>query len=112
MMHDLSAFVTGSQVYGTPRPDSDIDIKVFMFPRSQADINLLGSLADEYVAEYNLVRFGKLHMQLITDPIEFTAWREATERLRSMKPVTNREATDLINHYRLAAGDNPFAQRP
>lgn len=90
-------FLTGSRAYGTPRPDSDIDIAVlfdqqFMdqFRSEWHDDDESGSgHSDSFIFdEINLITF--------TCQDEFNAWKEATAELIDRKPVTRVEAVALI----------------
>lgn len=85
-----NAFVTGSRVYGTPRPDSDIDLCVTGI--SELDYHLLRENADDHKGsgDGSLV-FGRLNLILL-DAAEFEVWREATNELAARKPVTREEA--------------------
>jgi hypothetical protein len=108
----MHGFITGSRAFGSPRPDSDIDLKIFMPDTAMPDIEMMGSVADKFDPKWNVMAFGKLHLHVITDPTEYWAWFDATNVLRKRAaaglPVTNREATDYIDHVRITRGDNPF----
>jgi hypothetical protein len=80
------AFLTGSQVYGTPRPDSDWDLAIYM-PLAQAR-RLAAAHADEsaYPGDTGptiTLRFGPLNLLIFTDVDKYHAWGRATDRLES-----------------------------
>lgn len=88
-----NAFVTGSQVYGTPTEQSDIDLCVTL---CTSDANLLRKLADACDGSTgDSLRFGKLNL-LILGLTEFAAWDQATTELCTMKPVTREKAVEVI----------------
>ena len=84
----VSAFLTGSQVYGKPRPDSDIDLCLIM---DEDDIAQLSIFADDkklhsntshdYDAKIVEIRFGKLNLLIFRSEKEFLAWKAATDEL-------------------------------
>lgn len=85
MGEDLRAFITGSYAYGSPRPDSDIDLVVLasaeviqlleIFTGSEAPAS---AAADPSVSAS--VRFEALNLILVGKP-QFLAWQAATQRL-------------------------------
>lgn len=94
----MSYFLTGSQVYGTPRDDSDIDLALF------ADCECLrwiGTFADKSLIEsregHDSFRFGKLNLLLFYDRKEFDSWKIATENLKHRRPVTREQAIQEID---------------
>jgi hypothetical protein len=72
----MNAFICGSRAYGTPRPDSDVDLVVLV---SAADMLKLAELSE--CANPNITRFGRLNLIPVTSEIEFAAWRLGTEEL-------------------------------
>jgi hypothetical protein len=108
----LMSFVTGSRKYGTPKPDSDVDLIVFV---SKADLEILAALADpetledrsapafqasDYDPMSKPLRFGKLNLICVTDPAQYDAWRAGTERLSREQPVTREAAVALLSKLR------------
>lgn len=97
------AFVTGSQVYGTPTENSDIDLVLFI---DDEDAAILQRMADDchvneaedygHPGEIAHLRFGKLNLVCIYDESEFFAWMRATRELIARKPVTREEAKQHI----------------
>lgn len=101
-MHE--AFITGSQVYGTPTPKSDVDLAIFLpepeFSLLQTkcgeSLSQTGVDGKEYPESTAAFRFGKLNLLVFRDSVEFEAWRMATVNLTARKPVTRAEATQTI----------------
>jgi len=87
---NTNAIVTGSQKYGTPKPDSDVDLVVLV---SGEDMHILQQFADaeqhkETKGNYDGVgglsaslRFGRLNLLLTTDPLAYEVWRRGTQKL-------------------------------
>lgn len=80
----VNGFMTGSQLYGRPRDDSDVDIVLLV------DENLLHLLAekagrhlatDQYddKPESASLTFGQLNLICVTASEEYDAWLEGTE---------------------------------
>ena len=104
------AFLTGSRVYGTPGPKSDVDLVILA---DKATINALRKLEDKILlnadgkiqAETNTpskvgyqsasIRFGNLNLIVVMDQDEFDCWRLATKALETEKPVTKQRAVEL-----------------
>jgi hypothetical protein len=90
----MSAFATGSRVYGTPTEASDVDLCVVL---SEADLALLRELCDgDPGSGGDSLRFGKLNLICFTLEESAEPWRVATERLAARKPVTRDEAVKEI----------------
>lgn len=83
----MKAFLTGSQRYGIPNIDSDIDICIF------CEDNLLGLLW-EMSDSKNSIRFGKLNIIAFAEEDKYRKWREVTEKLFSLGPVTRYRAIE------------------
>lgn len=96
----MKAFLTGSQVYGTPRPDSDIDLAVLM---TSEDATRLCELAGkDAMCAYRIeqgasIKFGNLNVLVFVDENQFRAWKEGTEELIARKPVTRDEAIKALD---------------
>lgn len=102
----MNAFLTGSRAYGTPRPDSDVDLCVLL---SHDDLEALALQAPQPNGEPASgddndasLRFGRLNVIAMTDPDRFAAWKEATTELVARKPVTRDQAIKLIDEKVLA----------
>lgn len=114
-----SVFMTGSQVYGLPKPTSDIDLCLLV---DEEEFGLLLSKRDKHVylgtagsdvgnrgdlplAERDSisVRYGKLNLLLTTNPDMFEAWRSATKELEDEKfrdgPVSRDRAVEVFTKY-------------
>lgn len=101
----MKAFVTGSRAYGRPRPDSDIDLVVLVSSydlerlRAQADPDPKmgkgtdsdpGTPGQEEHPTASL-RFGKLNLICVTDPIAYGVWLKGTEELRKRPDDVDRD---------------------
>lgn len=105
------AFVTGSRAYGTPRPDSDIDLVCLLDEGDrivfEADVN--GDAGDGTEQELYesagviALRFGKLNLLLCLDEDAYRTWEQGTRELRARKPVTRDEAVEHFRALRKAA---------
>lgn len=87
------AFITGSRAYGTPRPDSDIDLVIKC---SHDDLVLLNSFGGKSTWNPNNVsanlHFDNLNIIAISSDIVYEAWRLTNEELLKRKPVTRETA--------------------
>jgi len=90
------AFITGSHAYGTPRPDSDVDLVVFVGVNCCQKLCDLGQEGSRVLAEGDgKAFFGKLNLILVTDEKQFELWAKGTAELQLKaltKPVTRDEA--------------------
>ena len=96
----FKAFLTGSRAYGTPRPDSDVDI-VMRMPQETVDI-LLSAIPAEKVRKYPAndsvsLWFDNLNLICLTTDKAFETWIEGTACLMVRKPVTRDEAIEEFN---------------
>lgn len=93
----MRAFLTGSRAYGMPRGGSDIDLIVFT---NKECLDTLIELADDRTTgsggDTGSLRFGRLNLICVTDPLDYQAWEEGTEKLISRKPVTRDEAIGVF----------------
>ena len=97
------AFVTGSQAYGIPHEDSDVDLVVFV-SKHDACI-LMNILAPEYVDKYGggtsfPLRFGCLNLLVCVDEESYRVWKEGTKILKAKKPVSREEAKKVFASLR------------
>lgn len=106
------AVLTGSQVYGTPAPESDVDLVVLCDGDTQV---LLATLLSGEKPENPgsgprggiSLRAGRLNLILTDDPEQVERWREGTLDLKARAPVTRAEA---VEHLRLVVGDGDQAE--
>ncbi len=110
----MKAFLTGSRVYGAPRPDSDIDLVVFMDREEAQRLHYLAAqLADDFGETYDeetpgaSLRFGNLNLIVCTDESRYRSWAIGTKDLEIIaeeaKPVTRLEAIRCFRILRAAA---------
>ena len=104
----MEAFVTGSQVYGKPTADSDVDLVVRV---TQQDLDLLRKFAsanllldDSYYGRPDSVslRFGKLNLICAITNEALETWKLGTETLKAKKPVDRSFAVELFRTLREA----------
>lgn len=108
----LGAFVTGSQAYGTAKPESDIDLVCFVSEETKQQlIDLAGGFP---------VRFGKLNLILETSVGKVAAWRVAkvdcirhNKQLleKGLDPISRDEAVKIHQEYGIGLdGQGPSGQ--
>lgn len=100
----MSAFLTGSQVYGTPTAESDVDVVVQMTAEEMDKLAPLseGSFSfDEYGCGRSF-RFGKLNLIAISSDRLFELWRDSTEACKAIKPVNKIEAKAIFKKREIA----------
>ncbi len=108
------AFLTGSRVYGKPRPDSDIDLVILI---EEKDLNKLIKMADETMEANNdydpkdarCLRFGKLNLLCCLNPKHFDVWKSGTDELLRRKrendePVSRDTAISFLSWLRRKEG--------
>ncbi len=91
-------FITGSRVYGDPKPDSDLDMVII------ADKDVESRLLEHSGGEFP-VRYGKLNLILCRNGKEYDSWKEAMTKCLNRKnklgrPLTKEEAClihDLVH---------------
>lgn len=117
--HPFRAFVTGSRVYGTPRPDSDADVVIFI-PHKQ--VHLIRELADGPTAEdtkYALMnagwclRFGRLNLICVENEEQYKIWRDGTRHLRhkaKSHPVSREFAMEFMRSLREGPSEEEEAE--
>lgn len=96
----MTAFVTGSHAYGTPREDSDLDLVVLVSPADLAILNaVLGTPPPEGVSKTEVstsFKIGSVDLITFVDAPAFEAWRGANQALIARKPVTRETAVTEI----------------
>lgn len=93
------AFITGSRAYGTPRPDSDIDLGILV---SKHDADILR----QYSGSKTKVVFGQLNLVLFEKDREeerYENWKQVNEQLRVIAPVTKDQAIRALDHVKANA---------
>lgn len=95
----MKSFLTGSRRYGTPHPDSDIDLVVLMDGPELTELAKLASNSDDFGSpggpQYEdgfSLRFGNLNLLCVTQEKHFKVWKQGTDELVAKKPVTRDEA--------------------
>ena len=100
---DSNAFITGSQVYGTPTEESDVDLVIKMSqPECIRLLELLGSKdgisrVEEYGEGQATLRIEKLNLIICYDnPKRFSDWKEGTTKLIASAPNTREAAIEVF----------------
>lgn len=100
----LPAILTGSQKYGIPRDDSDIDLVVFI--DNEDDLKELLMWAEVMSAKlhtqgYNGIslRFGRLNLIVVNDKNTYDGWKMGTNFLSQIKPVTKEIACLMFDTF-------------
>lgn len=101
-----AAFLTGSQVYGKTRPDSDIDLVILI---DEDDVHKIIKLVDDKIAkgmmEYGnssvSFRFGPLNLICCLTQAVYDGWLNGTNVVSSMhyrekKPIDKETACRVI----------------
>lgn len=88
------AFLTGSRRYGTPREDSDYDVVALVDPKA---FHVLSAKFKHTDRSPGNLKIGDLNLIMVRTDEEFDMWKETTERLERMGPVTHDEA---VNEFR------------
>lgn len=99
-------FITGSQAYGTPGPDSDIDLVILCDKEVVDKLQLFSDHSGQDAMEeyYNdglpCLYFGKLNIIFVCNLGLFEVWKKATEFLAAKKPVTREQAIEYVRRKR------------
>lgn len=106
----MNAIVTGSQKYGKPRLDSDVDLVILVSEDDLLTLKRLGKVTEPEKdsdsdpgtagVDHGLtasIRFGDLNLICCTDPIAFAVWEKGTKQLCAERPVTRERA---VQHFR------------
>ncbi len=101
----MKACLTGSRVYGTPRPDSDLDCVILV--EDEDDWDLLSHNQDftqKKMPSFDMsntqggycgrsLRYGKMNVSaVLRDKRVYEAWEKGTRFLKAIKPVTKEQA--------------------
>lgn len=99
-------FLTGSQIYGMPHADSDVDLVLLV---THHELETLMKFSDkqshkdfDYYGRTFCVslRFGKLNLIVTTDQDQYNIWAQGTEFLTKIKPVTKDVAIKCFDALR------------
>lgn len=93
----MNSFITGSHAYGIPNEKSDIDLVVLAdeatFITMQQNCRS-GDLARKFDDGGWSFKFGTLNIIGVTSPEEFQKWRDGTDYLKTISPVSRQAAVD------------------
>lgn len=94
----MLAFLTGSQVYGTPNHDSDYDLVI------RCDSETKQILIDQSDNEKMPCMFGKLNIIFATNDKEYHTWRAARDKCKKIAPISRELAYQIHEEVRQAYG--------
>lgn len=118
----MRAFITGSRAYGKPKRSSDVDLVVLV---RRADLEVLRLLCDDDDASKKKdsdagptaegpvgsasLRFGRLNLICLTDPVAYEVWAEGTKKLlqdveQTEQPVARDVAIAFFDQLRRHRG--------
>jgi hypothetical protein len=87
-------------VYGTPKPDSDVDLVVVADFDDEFFVSMLWDLADDRDgSDCGSLHFGKLNLISVTAD-EYDRWKRARDRCVAEKPVTRERAIEIHKEER------------
>lgn len=99
------AFITGSQAYGTPTEESDVDLVILVDPKTLRF--LMGAFGDikeddESYKDMTSAQFsiGTLNLILCQEVKHYRQWQRGTKTLKAMAPVTREQAVALFASIR------------
>jgi predicted nucleotidyltransferase len=101
----MTAFMTGSHVYGTPTEKSDIDLVVLMDPQELDRLRVMsdyGEDRDSYVMARDgaSLRFGSLNLIVVTTQEQFDAWARARVECQTLEPCDRDTAKAIHKKHR------------
>ena len=98
---EFKMFVTGSYAYGTPKKKSDLDIVVLANNKFWSQIAILCEERGKNPgADYpeSSVYLGGLNLIRCQNEDQYNLWKQGTEELIEIAPVTRKEA---VAHFKL-----------
>lgn len=96
--------LTGSRAYGTPRPDSDIDIVICIDTDNSYHVALLQALADKQDPDKPGLHVDDVNFIIaMTDEI-MKQWVDGTDALLSEAPVSRDRACKVFNERGVTGG--------
>lgn len=104
----LPPLLTGSRVYGLPDDDSDIDLVVMVNSYTHDLLARFADQSNEKDPDYDRfgsrsLRYGKLNLICIFNPVEYEVWRKGTKALQRQAPVSRAYACRFFDKLRLEA---------
>lgn len=84
----MKAFITGSQIYGIPSEESDIDLVIF------ASKDVLDILLPESDLGHAPIKFGKLNVIVAETEQQYLAWFEGKRKCLETMALNNNEGLD------------------
>lgn len=92
----MNAFLTGSRAYGTPRHDSDVDVVLLTDRETAAALQQAGTEVRVFADGGWSVHVGPINIIGMSDSVQFAKWREGTDHLKTIAPVTREQAVEYL----------------
>jgi hypothetical protein len=86
----MKAFITGSRAYGSPTPQSDVDLVVLV---DSETLVKLRSLSDTW--RDGSIRFGNLNLVALDSEQQFKLWEQGTQTLIDKSKLERRPITKI-----------------
>ncbi len=97
----MQAFITGSQVYGEPTENSDVDVVIHCSKDVAKELEkLLGEGPSNYDGTVRTVKSGKINLILCHLEQDMKAWKKGTKILKIMQPVSSKKAKEVLDEVR------------
>ena len=108
----MTSFITGSQVYGKPNENSDVDLVVLI---NKEEVELLKKTCDRYTEWYERegdcgrytyilhsisIHFGKLNLICVFRESIYNIWLQATNSAASKRDITTEIMDSLLTSLR------------
>ena len=93
----MLAFITGSRAYGSPRPDSDIDLVIRCNSTVRAALH---AMRDNATDDSPVLRFGRLNIVACLTDDDYAVWKFGTAALEQKTPVKRNRAISFFKKLR------------
>ncbi len=98
----MQCFITGSRVYGTVTPKSDVDLVIHVDSKTADVLRLFSD-------EKDVVRFGKLNLIICETELEMSMWKLGTchverESQRTRAGIPKGDAKEIFDRLRCMVG--------
>lgn len=101
---NMKAFLTGSQIYGIPKPESDIDLVILTTKEVKKE---LIKQSDNKALP---CQFGKLNIIITTNIIQYILWYLSKLRCMQDKPITRDKAIEIHKKTLIATKGRPLSR--
>lgn len=83
----MKSFITGSQIYGKPNEQSDIDLVIFGDNDLKKELRSFQgprTIQAQSKTRNGPIKFGNLNLIVVTDEIEYLAWLHSLRKCRAL----------------------------